>query len=266
MIKTRIALRELDLEARRLQRQLTSSSTQLHSLLGGSQVPTKQIIGKLHADFPEVEIESLRTAVREGHPAVLASRKDAEAAERRFDQTKSERIPDSEIRLAYGRDAATDEDFVEAGISLPLPLFDRGQGNILESQHLAAKARRDTEALVNALLADLAQRGLLEHTLVAWVTEFGRMPTFQKGASGRDHNPKGFTCWLAGAGVKAPFSYGATDEFGYHAVQDKSTVYDLWATVLHLLGLDHEALTYRFGGRDLRLTDVHGHVLSDICA
>ena len=117
-----------------------------------------------------------------------------------------------------------------------------------------------------ALIKDLKQRGLLEDTLVVWCTEFGRMPTFQKGASGRDHNPAGFTGWLAGAGVKAPFSYGATDEFGYQAAVNVSTVYDFHATILHLLGLDHERLTYYHNGFERRLTDVHGHVIRDVLA
>ncbi|PHS19029.1 MAG: sulfatase [Blastopirellula sp.] len=115
-----------------------------------------------------------------------------------------------------------------------------------------------------ALLKDLKQRGLLDDTLVVWCTEFGRMPTFQKGASGRDHNPAGFTAWLAGAGVKAPFTYGATDEFGYKAVENVTTVYDFHATILHLLGLNHERLTYYHNGIDRRLTDVHGHVIKDV--
>jgi len=115
-----------------------------------------------------------------------------------------------------------------------------------------------------AMLKDLKRRGLLSETLVVWVTEFGRMPTFQKGASGRDHNPEGFTAWMMGAGVTAPFSYGATDEFGYRAIENASTVYDLHATILHLLGLDHERLTYYYNGFERRLTDVHGHVLKDL--
>jgi len=117
-----------------------------------------------------------------------------------------------------------------------------------------------------ALLRDLKQRGLLEDTLVVWCTEFGRMPTFQAGASGRDHNPKGFTAWLAGAGVKAPFTYGATDEFGYQAVENVATVYDFHATILHILGLDHERLSFYHNGIERRLTDVHGHVIQDILA
>jgi hypothetical protein len=116
------------------------------------------------------------------------------------------------------------------------------------------------------LLTDLKQRGLLTDTLVVWSTEFGRMPTFQKGAQGRDHNPKGFTVWFAGAGVKAGYSHGATDEFGLKAVEKEATIYDFHATILHLLGLDHEKLTYYHNGIDRRLTDVHGHVIRDLIA
>jgi uncharacterized protein (DUF1501 family) len=118
----------------------------------------------------------------------------------------------------------------------------------------------------SALLRDLKARGLLEETLVAWVTEFGRMPTFQKGASGRDHNPHGFTVWLAGAGVKRGFSYGATDEFGYKAIENVCTIYDLHATLLHLLGLDHERLSFYHNGTERRLTDVHGEVITPVLA
>ncbi|MCC6494506.1 MAG: DUF1501 domain-containing protein [Pirellulales bacterium] len=117
-----------------------------------------------------------------------------------------------------------------------------------------------------ALLKDMSQRGLLADTLVAFCTEFGRMPTFQKGASGRDHNPHGFTAWLAGAGVKAPFTYGATDEFGHRAIENVATVYDFHATILHLLGLDHRRLTYYHNGIERRLTDVHGEVIRGILA
>jgi hypothetical protein len=117
-----------------------------------------------------------------------------------------------------------------------------------------------------ALITDLKQRGLLDDTLVAWVTEFGRMPTFQKGANGRDHNPKGFTVFLTGAGVKRGHSHGATDDFGYTAATDETTIYDLHATMLHLLGLDHERLSYYHNGIERRLTDVHGHVITPILA
>jgi hypothetical protein len=117
-----------------------------------------------------------------------------------------------------------------------------------------------------ALLIDLKSRGLLDDTLVVWTTEFGRMPTFQKGAQGRDHNPKGFTAWLAGAGVRHGFSFGATDEFGYQAVEKVVDVHDFHATILHLLGLDHERLTYNHNGTSRRLTDVHGRVIREVLA
>jgi hypothetical protein len=112
-----------------------------------------------------------------------------------------------------------------------------------------------------ALLTDLKQRGLLDETLVLWTTEFGRMPTHQEGVAGRDHNPDGFTCWMMGAGVKGGVSFGATDEFGRRAAADPVTVWDFYATVLHLLGLDHTRLTYYHNGLDRRLTDVHGNIL-----
>lgn len=115
-----------------------------------------------------------------------------------------------------------------------------------------------------ALIRDLKRTGLMDDTLVVWVTEFGRMPTFQKGASGRDHNPKGFTAWMTGAGVKKAYSYGSTDDFGHVAVDKVTTIYDLHATILHLLGLDHERLSFYHNGIERRLTDVHGHVLRDI--
>lgn len=115
-----------------------------------------------------------------------------------------------------------------------------------------------------ALLTDLKRRGLLNDTLVVWVTEFGRMPTFQKGANGRDHNPSGFTAWMMGAGVKPGFSYGATDEFGYRAVENVTTIYDLHATILHLVGLDHQRLSVYHNGIERRLTDVHGRVVREV--
>ncbi|MCA8988805.1 MAG: DUF1501 domain-containing protein [Planctomycetaceae bacterium] len=119
---------------------------------------------------------------------------------------------------------------------------------------------------VAALFKDLKQRGLLEETLVVWCTEFGRMPMFQKGAQGRDHNPQGFTAWLGGAGIKPGVSYGATDELGFKAVENVSSVHDLHATMLHLLGLDHTQLTFRHNGLERRLTDVHGHVIKEVLA
>jgi uncharacterized protein (DUF1501 family) len=116
---------------------------------------------------------------------------------------------------------------------------------------------------IAGLITDLKARGLFEQTLIIWAGEFGRTP-FAQGSNGRDHNPFGFSIWLAGGGVKGGYIHGQTDEFGYYAVENAMTVYDLWATVLHLLGMDHERLTYRFSGRDYRLSDVHGRVIRDL--
>ena len=137
--------------------------------------------------------------------------------------------------------------------------------------HKALKTQYEVHAPIldqpaAALLVDLKTRGMLDDTLVVWTTEFGRMPTFQAGANGRDHNPKGFTVWLAGAGVKRAHSYGATDEFGYQAVENPTSVYELHATILHLLGLDHQRLSYFHNGAEQRLTFVHGHVIRDVLA
>ena len=115
-----------------------------------------------------------------------------------------------------------------------------------------------------ALIKDLKQRGLLDDTLVIWGGEFGRTPMAQ--GSGRDHHMKGFTMWLAGAGIKGGMSYGATDELGYNVAENVVEVHDLHATMLHLLGINHKRLTYRFRGRDFRLTDVAGHVVDGILA
>jgi uncharacterized protein (DUF1501 family) len=117
-----------------------------------------------------------------------------------------------------------------------------------------------------ALIRDLKQRGLLDDTLVVWCTEFGRMPFFQKGAQGRDHNPDGFTCWMTGAGVKPGVSHGLTDELGQKAIEDIHPLYDFNATILHLLGLDHERLTFYHNGIERRLTNVEGHVIREMLA
>ena len=142
----------------------------------------------------------------------------------------------------------------------------------IEKNH--RRLARECDQAIGALLTDLKQSGLLEDTLVVWGGEFGRTPTVElpkPGSNagkinGRDHNHHGFSMWLAGGGVKGGFSYGATDEFGFGAVENPVHVHDLHATLLHLLGFDHEKLTYRYAGRDFRLTDVHGKVVSDLIA
>jgi hypothetical protein len=133
----------------------------------------------------------------------------------------------------------------------------------LKSGH--AKMAAQVDQPIAGLIKDLKSRGMLDETIVLWSGEFGRTP-FSQGSNGRDHNPFGFSVWMAGGGFKGGTIYGATDEFGYHAVENPATIYDMWATILHQLGMDHERITYRFGGRDLRLTDVHGSVLRDIIA
>jgi len=135
------------------------------------------------------------------------------------------------------------------------------QHSELERGHTAMAYQVDQP--IAALIQDLKRRGLLDETLIVWAGEFGRTP-FSQGSNGRDHNPFGFSVFLAGGGSRAGTTYGATDELGYHAVDGICDVYDLWATVLHLLGLDHERLTYRYGGRDVRLTDVHGDVIRGV--
>lgn len=125
------------------------------------------------------------------------------------------------------------------------------------------KNAKSVDKPIAALLADLKQRGLFESTLVIWSGEFGRTP-FGQGSNGRDHNPYGFSIWMAGGGVKGGITYGGTDEFGYKVVENRVEIHDLHATMLHLLGVEHTRLTYRFSGRDMRLTDVHGHVVDGI--
>jgi len=151
------------------------------------------------------------------------------------------------------------ENGIGAG-NAPNPWDQHGQ---LKQGHGAMAAQVDKP--IAALITDLKARGLLQETLIVFSGEFGRTP-FSQGGDGRDHNPYGFSLWLAGGGIKGGTVYGATDELGYYATENICTVYDLYATMLHLLGIDHERLTYRFGGRDFRLTDVHGHVLKDLLA
>src|SRR5437764_1185192 len=176
------------------------------------------------------------------------------------------------VKAAFARNCILARRLRERGVRF-VQLFNgsyaMGEGIGNWDGHKTLKAQYDIHGPIldqpcAALITDLKQRGLLASTLVAFVTEFGRMPTFQNDASGRDHNPHGFTVWLTGAGVKRGFSYGATDDFGYKAVENVATIYDLHATLLHLLGLDHERLTYYHNGIERRLTDVHGEVLKDI--
>ena len=163
----------------------------------------------------------------------------------------------------FGRQCLLARRFAEAGVRFiqVSHSFKWDQHGNLKKGH--EQNAREVDQPIAGLLSDLAARGLLEDTLVLWGGEFGRTPVVQ-GKDGRDHNPQGFTMWLAGAGVKGGMTYGETDEFGYHAVKDKVHMHDLHATLLWFLGMDHEKLTFKHAGRDFRLTDVHGHVVKEI--
>jgi hypothetical protein len=175
------------------------------------------------------------------------------------------------IRAGYARNCILARRLIEQGVRF-VQLFNgayASAGKLNWDGHQALREQYDVHGRIMdqptaALIRDLRQRGLLENTLVVWCTEFGRMPMFQKGAFGRDHNPQGFTAVLTGAGIKGGVSYGQTDEIGYRAVADVSSVHDLNATILHLLGFDHTRLTFRHNGVARRLTDVHGQVLQPI--
>jgi hypothetical protein len=170
----------------------------------------------------------------------------------------------------FGRQCLMARRLCEAGVRYIQVNYGDNSNNPRWDQHsnleLHAKHALNTDQPVAGLIADLKQRGLLEDTLVWWGGEFGRTPYAQTNGTGRDHNPYGFTMFLAGGGVKHGFSYGETDEFGHHAVAGKVHMHDWHATLLHLLGLDHEKLTFMRNGRPFRLTDVHGEVVTDILA
>jgi arylsulfatase A-like enzyme len=175
---------------------------------------------------------------------------------------------DDPITADFGRQCLMARRFAERGVRFVQ--VTHSDSNVQWDQHAQleeghTKNAREVDLPIAGLLKDLKSRGLLDRTLVLWGGEFGRTPTAQ-GKDGRDHNPEGFTMWMAGGGVKAGTRYGATDDYGYYAVEDKVHIHDLHATILHLLGLDHEKLTYRYGGRDFRLTDVAGHVVHGILA
>lgn len=174
-------------------------------------------------------------------------------------------------KAAFARNCILARRLIERGVRC-VQLFNGAYasgGDLNWDGHSKLKEQYDKHAAIldqpaAALIRDLRQRGLLESTLVVWCTEFGRMPMFQKGALGRDHNPDGFTCWLTGAGVKAGVSHGATDELGRKAVKNVLSLYDFNATLLHLLGLDHERLTFEHNGVQRRLTNVEGSVIQEV--
>jgi hypothetical protein len=177
------------------------------------------------------------------------------------------------IKAGFARNCILARRLVERGVRF-VQLFNGAYasgGELNWDGHNKLKEQYDRHAAIldqpaAALIRDLGQRGLLENTVVVWCTEFGRMPFFQKGAQGRDHNPDGFTSWMTGAGIRKGVSHGVTDELGRAAVKDVHPLYDFNATVLHLLGLDHERLTFEHNGVQRRLTNVEGHVIREILA
>jgi hypothetical protein len=168
----------------------------------------------------------------------------------------------------YGRQCLMARRLCEAGVRFIQVNYGDNSANPAWDQHSNLPKHeqhaRAVDKPIAGLLADLKRRGLLEDTIVWWSGEFGRTPYAQKNGTGRDHNPGGFSTWLAGDCLKSGYSHGATDEFGAAAAENKVHMHDLHATLLHLLGLDHERLTYRYAGRDFRLTDVAGHIVKDI--
>ena len=196
-------------------------------------------------------------------PDVLALNQETAATQSQYGIDS--KVPSQRL---YGMQCLRARRLLEAGVRFVEITCPPGASNGTWDQHGALKQGHeknalDTDQSIAALIRDLKQRGLFEETLIVWAGEFGRTP-HSTGRDGRDHHPEGFSVWLAGGGVKGGTIYGATDELGMHAVENICTMHDLHATILHLLGLDHERLTFRSGGRDHRLTDVHGYVVREI--
>ena len=195
-----------------------------------------------------------------------------------FHESQSTRILSSPEERIFGKSATTEDygqqlllarRFAERGVRFIQCTHSRSSPEQWD-QHRGLKEGHERNAAqidrpIAGLLKDLKSRGMLDETLVLWGGEFGRTPT-SEGKDGRDHHPNGFTMWMAGGGVKGGYRHGETDEYGYYAIRDKVTVHDLHATILYLLGLYHEKLTFRHDGREFRLTDVYGNVARDIIA
>lgn len=258
--------------------------------IGNASVPAKSATirhlerGDVAPEFQRAQLDLLRdlntehSACRDHDPMLEARIESYELAFRM--QTEAPQVLDVDgeseaTKKLYGIDDPITENFgrqcllarrlAESGVRFIQCTHSYKWDQHEQLKELHAKNAREVDLPIAGLLHDLKVRGLLDDTLVLWAGEFGRTPTAQ-GEDGRDHNPHGFTVWMAGGGTKPGFSYGATDDYGFYAERDKVHVHDLHATMLALLGLDHERLTYRFAGRDFRLTDVEGEVVSDLFA
>ena len=226
-----------------------------------SQILNRQQLAMTGPDRAlEGRIESFELAFR-----MQAEAPDLQDLSKESEATKKLYGLDNPITEDFGRQCLMARRFSEKGVRFVQVshTYKWDQHEHLKRDH--AQNAAEVDKPIAGLLADLKSRGLLEDTLVLWGGEFGRTPTAQ-GSDGRDHNPEAFTMWMAGGGVKPGLSYGATDDYGYYSVENKVHFHDLHATILHLLGLDHLKLTYKYAGRDFRLTDVHGRVVKDILA
>ncbi len=235
------------------------------------------LLGKQDKDFSASQgtLEPVESAIRNYElayrmqslvPDVLDVAKESEATKKMYGLDS----PDDK-KAQYGMQCLRARRLVESGVrfvEVCCPQLYGSTGTWDQHGDLKKGHERNsavTDQAVTALILDLKQRGLLEDTLILWAGEFGRTP-HSAGTDGRDHHPEGFTVWMAGGGVKGGTIYGATDELGMHSVENVCTFHDLHATMLHMMGLDHERLTYRFGGRNFRLTDVHGRIIKEIIA
>jgi Protein of unknown function (DUF1501) len=257
---TRIGKSRSDMTTAKIENLSNSKATpaQLRQQIDYAQQLNSLQLERTGADAAlEARIESLELAFRmqSEAPQVLDISGETEATNRLYgiDQKTTEN---------FGRQCLLARRLSESGVrfvQVSHAYWD--QHSELREKH--AELAAEVDRPIAGLLKDLKQRGLLQDTLVIWGAEFGRTPTAQ-GKNGRDHNPHAFTYWMAGGGVKAGFSYGASDDYGFYAQHDKVHVHDFHATLLYLLGIDHERLTYRYGGRDFRLTDIHGRVIQEI--
>lgn len=230
------------------------------------------LLGKLNAaaaqDRPHVEALGARLESFELAYRMQTAMPEAQDLSGESQATKRLYGIDDPVTEDFGRQCLLARRFCERGVRFVQVTHSDSEvqwdqhGNLYQGH---TKNAAEVDKPIAGLLRDLKSRGMLEDTLVIWGGEFGRTPTAQ-GTDGRDHNPHGFTVWMAGGGVKGGMAYGATDDYGYYAERDKMHVHDLHATILHLLGLDHERLTFRYAGRDFRLTDVHGEVPQAILA
>lgn len=219
-------------------------------------------------ESPEVEAMNARLSSFELAYRMQTSMPEAQDLSGESEATQKLYGVDDPVTEDFGRQCLLARRFCERGVRFVQ--VTHSDSEVQWDQHSKlyqghTKNAAEVDKPIAGLLKDLKSRGMLEDTLVVWGGEFGRTPTAQ-GGNGRDHNPHGFTIWMAGGGVKGGFAYGATDDYGYYAERDKMHVHDLHATILHLMGLDHEALTFRHAGRDFRLTDVHGTVARAILA